>query len=81
MAQTTRLASFEPVLVVIILPVTYFVDRNLYIQKKISLLIKKGERKEKNLPRVQMTRLVSFGPVFIIVDLYVVYFVVYSLYT
>jgi hypothetical protein len=27
-AQTTRLASFEPVFVVVALPVTYFVNRN-----------------------------------------------------
>ena len=47
MAQTTRLASFGPVLVIVGLPVAYFVYYNVYTMKYKLVLGKKHKIKIK----------------------------------
>jgi hypothetical protein len=67
MAQTTHLASFGPVFVVVALPVTDVVEYNLFIQLTLVRIQKKHEEKKKNSLRAQTTQDASFGPVFVVV--------------
>ena len=67
MAQTTRLASFGPVLIIVGLPVAYFVYYNVYTMKYKLVLEKKHKiKKIKNSPMAQTMPDTLFGPVLFI---------------
>ena len=78
MAQTTRLASFGPVLVISVLPVAYFMYYSLMYCTTLVSVKKKRRKVKKYSPRAQTTRLASFGPVFTISAHPVAYFVIKS---
>ena len=66
MAQTTRLASFGPILIVLYLPAPVLRILQLYIDK-ILINVKKTRKKYiKNSPMAQTTCLASFGPILFI---------------
>ena len=65
--QTTRLASFGPVIVVPALPMTYLVEYNIVHYKTLVSIEIKHERKKKHVLMAQTTRDASFGPVIVIV--------------
>jgi len=73
MAQTTRLASFGPVVVVAEHPATYFVIRT-YVYYKTLVSIKQKTKKHSSM--AQTTRLASFGPVFVVAEHPATYFVI-----
>jgi hypothetical protein len=75
MAQTTRLASFGPVLVISVLPVAYFVYYNFIYCKTLVSIKKTRNKKIKNSPMAQTTPDASFGPVLVVAGLSVTYFV------
>ena len=60
MAQTTRFASFGPVLLV--------VASSVSIRSTVAprVLVDKNELKKKHVPMAQTTRIASFGPVLLV---------------